>query len=361
MSLSNLAIMSSESSNMASASGIASEMPSQSKTQFIYEGSDGCVYSFGGFPCKDPNLNKGHENDVMKIQKKSSYREHIAKIILQIDPRQEHLIIENSSCNIATFDPTLKNSNGDLCKKYQYYTSTIDGIFRDGKNVDLTGYFMKNGGDDLITFCDKNAKDPSLIGILLSSMCDILKAVRLLKVNRILHLDIKPDNITFDGKKSYLIDFGMALTYDELREKLLSPKPYYFRELLPPFLNVIGENMNYNAKAKHTGEHFINELVEMKHFGLGNYLLNNQHYILLYHEQAVNKAEYIKKVISLFDKIDSFSVGFAYVGIFRDLNIYNKLTIPTREFLQSMIHSNPEQQLDLDTAISKLEKIILNE
>jgi hypothetical protein len=62
---------------------MASSMPAsvtrQREPQFLFSGSQGCVYSSGGFPCTNPELNKVHENDIMKIQNVSSYKEHIVK------------------------------------------------------------------------------------------------------------------------------------------------------------------------------------------------------------------------------------------------------------------------------------------
>ena len=337
-------------------SSMPSSMASQRKPQFLFSGSQGCVYSSGGFPCKgQPELNKVHENDIMKIQDISSYKEHIAKKILDIDPNQEHFIVENSFCEIDTFNPNLENSYGDKCTIYRKYNE--NGIFNDGeKEVRLTGYFMKNGGEDLITFCDKKPKDSNLIYILLLSMYDILKAIKLLRENKILHLDIRPENITFNGKKSYLIDFGLALTYDEFIQKLQTDKGYHLLHHLPPFLNVIGTNTTYTKDNKN--EHnFIQELIKMRHFGKDAYLLNNRHYGTLFKEKEKDIDKYIEDIIKLIDKIDVFSVGFSYVLLFKMTNLYDKLPDKTREFLQYMIHSNPLQQLDLDTAITYLERI----
>ncbi len=65
--------------------------------------------------------------------------------------------------------------------------------------------------DDIEDYCDGDAKRIQRV------MFGIASAVSHLHTNNIIHRDIKPGNVLWDGKKAILIDFDLSTFYDEKR------------------------------------------------------------------------------------------------------------------------------------------------
>ena len=311
--------------------------------KFIAQGSQGCVYK-PGFECEDPNINIGHENDVMKVQDVSvpvnEYEQHIINILKEIDPRQIYFAYIEKSCKL------------NIDKFNKGYDCDLD-------IVNPIGYFMKDAGPDLFTIAEQGKKK-LILKYMIYWIRDILAGLILLQSREIVHGDIKLENITIDRetRKAKLIDFGISFKFSDV--DAIGLKNAY--PILPPFINICNEatrndlRSNISDKAKYVN--YASELGEKDFFrGLAGY----DYLVTIFNTYKQNPDAYIKTIKSdpsKIKKIDVFSLGYAFFNLIDWLDLYSMVNKYTLRLLEKMTHIDPNQQYDASAALEEAQRII---
>ena len=173
----------------------------------IGEGAYGCIYH--------PALNKdGSDSEdtkyVSKIQKNNRYAENekkVGDIVSKIDGYINH------------FAPILVKSKLKTTKIKKDVIKKC-AVLKEGKKNDSL-IIMKMeyiNGDDFIEYLIKNKGSLHIIKNLISSYTHLLTSIKLLTDSKIVHFDLKGDNILFNKDKEVpiMIDFGLSINMNEL-------------------------------------------------------------------------------------------------------------------------------------------------
>ena len=190
--------------------------------KFIASGSYGCAFKK---PVKCKNEANTVNNGVGKVFGRPEFADSekvIMSKIKKIDPKFTWTLPLLHSCTVDKFK---QSDDPDLCdhvvKDIRSYPQLI---FKDG-GVDLQAIIRK-------THQLTQDRKRKLFLSIFQSMVPVLHGLANLSDSNLIHLDLKPSNLLFDGKKLVVIDFGLLTNSTELYNKsklsLLSyDYPYY--------------------------------------------------------------------------------------------------------------------------------------
>lgn len=185
---------------------------------FVGTGAFGCVYrpafdyvvkinSNGIEEITDLQVLDGYISKIMKIHS-SQIEVEQNELINKIDP--EHLftlpILKALEFDTDIWNTIEKSSEIKKCKLFgnkKHGSQLINIIVKDGGTTHR--HLITNELTDMIYYL-------STIDIIYSSFNPLFTGLKLMYSNDLVHHDIKSDNITFDGVRSYLIDFGISHT-----------------------------------------------------------------------------------------------------------------------------------------------------
>jgi serine/threonine protein kinase len=292
----------------------------------IGEGAYVCVYK-PPIKCKDKSKYLGKKYIGKMFADKNQYLEEIEimKIIKRIDPKSIYTtkLIDNCNVDINTRD------------------------YKECKHVNLkrTNYHQiiyRYGGKDLC-YLLKSKYD---IFDILPGMIHLLKFLCILAKNGYVHRDIKESNILYEGKKFFLIDFGLMIpfrkVYDEDQDYVLQ----YNYEYYPPEFKIY-----YNSKIS---THFTS-IKDVYKFTLSdvkqNYIDTNimmdldkiKESIQSLYKQDIS-TEIIKGSLMYYvDKIDIFAYGMVMMKIVinSDNKTDNKTKLEVYDILTKCIDPSP--------------------
>ena len=174
-------------------------------TEFINKGTYGCIFHPSINTC---NGNMQNERDgeqyITKLQSvnSDSFEIEISNKIKSI-PNYEHFFAPViSSCEV-----TPNRINYNLIKTCKYMQNDFSEITSEKKYISSKIRYV--GKDSIEKYISK-IKNP--VEKIINMHLYLLDAIKLLQVNHIIHLDLKPDNILFDEIQSVpvIIDFGLS-------------------------------------------------------------------------------------------------------------------------------------------------------
>jgi serine/threonine protein kinase len=322
--------------------------------KFVSSGSYGCVNDPPVKCSGDTTRHKSYYGDSVGkyfTNEQSAQQEfEINEQISKIDPSHEWTLPLMKKCIITKFDTGdepekchLIRQRGDTHKKY------IQLIY-------------KNGGDDLYNTIVKHRTTSEsfkreLFLKFFKQLKPIIKGLKELNQRKYAHLDIKPTNMMYDGKKIYVIDFGLLQNPENLyknpNEKyLMFQYPYY-----PPEFKFYGNwikkrrsfaslSNQFIASFKHTYPEYNFKTI------WPNYRsdLLQFYYIVGYKTDGFKSKRQMQKLfIEMSEKIDVFSLGYTFTEIFYKLIGVSKNTMETfliKMLLDDMIKLNPFERLD---------------
>jgi hypothetical protein len=122
-----------------------------------------------------------------------------AAIIRKVDPHEVFTIIPLGACQV-------RPRRADFGKNCDDIGPKLMRAMRDDHSSELPQLVVRNGGKDLD---DKTVRALPLRSVLIS-MTPVVKGLIALKAAGVVHADIKPGNIVYQGGVSKLIDFGMV-------------------------------------------------------------------------------------------------------------------------------------------------------
>lgn len=325
---------------------------------FISSGSYGCV---NDPPVKcETNVDKNkkyYKNTVGKYFNRSSSAldEYKAQQkIKEIDSRSEWTLPLYKKCIISDFT---KLDEAEQCE------------YIGEKGEKYLQLIFKNGGVDLDTIIDRFSTSSNEIKMkqflkVFKVIKPVLKGLKILNERGYCHLDIKPGNILFDGKKLSVIDFGLLTKSENIykstsQQFLLFSYPYY-----PPEFKLFGQWLNKKDKMKKNT--FINSFKKNIDTSDANIIwpefdenLSHFHAILSHHTDNFTSTTLMEKeFLSFKEKIDIYSFGFTLLEFYQSMIVRdNMITLLIHNLLLKMIKLNPYERIYWDKIIEEYEMI----
>lgn len=336
----------------------------------IGEGSYGCIYH--------PAINKdGSETDnkkyVSKIQKNNKYANNekvIGELITKIDGYINH------------FAPIIKKELLKTTKIKKDFFKECSALKESSKNESLIIMKMEYiNGDDFIEYLIKNKGSIDIVKNLISSYTHLLTSIKLLTDAKIIHYDLKGDNILFNKDKEIpiMIDFGLSINMNELINQSISV------EKLKKFFYVYGADyyvwpieVHYLCFILHVNENpsreDINKICD--EFVKENVALTlnfSNSFIKSYKKKCVkileelntyDFASRINKVLSYWYTWDNYALSIIYLLFVYYLNINgylkNDLIIYFSEMLLTNINPDSSERLNVVETKSKFTEFLYN-
>lgn len=187
----------------------------------------------------------------------------------------------------------------------------------------------KDGGMDLYDYI--NDRKPKQFAKLIKNMKFVCRGIKMLIDNKLVHQDIKLENLVFNEEKLYLIDFGLMATFDKVYKQKEFLK-FDYLPFPPEYKFVIFKNFK-NIFLKHLKSHQIFRLIKKIY---PNYMDD----------------------LSLIDsvdasKIDIYSLGIVLLHLYR---WYGKTHKTLEKLILGMICFDHKKRWDIQTCISYLDK-----
>jgi len=323
--------------------------------KYISHGTDGCIIR-GHLECSDKDINQyymKHKNKytIMKIRDQISdvYIVDVIHILNKIDSKQLYFIYEHLMEGykyIYMMDCEVLGYNSDLCDL------EIEKPF---------GYIMADGGIDLDTYFT----DITNINIhyMFNILTKIIKLLQILQKYKIIHKDLKLQNILIDNKQCIrIIDFNLSFVVNKKLDILdhmhSYAKPITNEDVIypvhPPFLNVL-----YN-KDMTDEEHNYYYKISYDYYYSRLKLSNNDYYKTLLDMAHNYKSDYLALINKYLFNIDIFSIGYCFLHYcekYIDKLKEDKLYEPVCELLRGMANVQPDYQYNLKDTILRINSI----
>ena len=192
-------------------------------SNLLSQGGFGCVY-YPGLKCDNEDDNKKNDNDkfVTKLQKKNFTSNNELNIGLTIKKSEYYKffflpVVSQCPVNIKVYK-----------KKYEEQLKECDVIKDDDKKYMLMKIpYVKNKPVVEAIFNETNDKRHLMISIM-ELYTASLKAIGILIEKKIVHFDLKSDNILYDTQINHMkiIDFGLSIPIEKLQKENL--KDYFY-------------------------------------------------------------------------------------------------------------------------------------
>ena len=336
----------------------------------IGEGSYGCIYH--------PAINKdGSETDnkkyVSKIQKNNKYANNekiIGELITKIDGYINH------------FAPVVKKELLKTTKIKKDFFKECSALKDSNKNDSLIIMKMEYiNGDDFIEYLINNKGSIDIVKNLISSYTHLLTSIKLLTDAKLIHYDLKGDNILFNKDKEIpiMIDFGLSINMNELINQSIS------MEKLKKYFYVYGADyyvwpieVHYLCYILHVNENpsredinkicdeFVKENVALT-LNFSNSFIQGYKKKCVKILEGLNTYDFasrINKVLSYWYTWDNYALSIIYLLFVYYLNINgylkNDLIIYFSEILLTNINPDSTERLNVVETKSKFTEFLYN-
>jgi len=221
---------------------------------------------------------------------------------------------------IASKIQKLNSSNKFSIPFYQTCPENLEIIYGDG-GKDLSEYLI----------AIKPANRSKELPAIMTKMKNLLEGINTLLENGYVHQDIKSQNIVYNGKNIYLIDFGLMIKKSELYKNDSFLK-YTYLAFPPEF------------KRHYYGKNFIPEFFK----NIGPTYLK---FIKIIYPNYLRDLESLKSLASYpANKMDVYSLGMVIMEVYTHYK-YRNDTIES--LIQDMICFNPAKRLTADAILKK--------
>ena len=336
----------------------------------IGEGSYGCIYH--------PAINKdGSETDnkkyVSKIQKNNKYANNektMGELITKIDGYINH------------FAPIIKKELLKTTKIKKDFFKECSALKDSGKNNSLIIMKMEYiNGDDFIEYLIKNKGSIDIVKNLISSYTHLLTSIKLLTDAKIIHYDLKGDNILFNKDKEIpiMIDFGLSINMNELINQSISIEKlkkyfyvygadYYVWPIEVHYLCYI-LHVNENPSSEDINkicDEFVKENVALT-LNFSNSFIKSYKKKCVKILEGLNTHDFgsrVNKVLSYWYTWDNYALSIIYLLFVYYLNINgylkNDLIIYFSEMLLTNINPDSSERLNVVETKSKFTEFLYN-
>jgi serine/threonine protein kinase len=328
----------------------------------IAEGGYGCVY----YPEMDKDGKKtDNKNYVSKLQLKNMFQTKneiaIGKILNEVNNGELFFSAVNSASNIniAKINKELANSC-DMIKNYKSDQFILLRIKYIGKN-NFQEYFL-------------NLKDnKNAFLYLIETYKRLLSGIDILNKKKLVHFDLKDNNIMFSESKiiPIIIDFGLSIRLEIVKKNLdkyfyVYAPDYYYWPLEVHYINYL-----INIDPNPTKDDIITMAIM--------YVKNNKvledyfsiNFRKKYLENCLKVLEKYRKTKDIINKIlekantwDNYTLSLLYLKYLSFFNptgfVKNAFTTKFCELLLYNIHPNPEKRKSAEETFKDFQKIFCN-
>ena len=231
-------------------------------SKLLSQGGFGCVY-YPGIRCKNSKDDDDMNDYVSKLQRVNFNSKNEADVGLRI---KEDIIYKYFFLPVISECPvkmaSFSKDNEDLVSKCEVI-----------KNTDLNYTLMKiqytNNKPIMEEIFDELRDKKHMIVSILEAYTHLLKGIQYLINLKIVHFDLKSDNILYDSDMNHanIIDFGLSIPIDKITPEnmkeyfyLYAPE-YYLWPLEVHIINYLLHNLNEGEKAFDIAEKIADEYV----------------------------------------------------------------------------------------------------
>lgn len=194
------------------------------KYKLLGDGSYGCVIQ-PEVACKQNIVEIGKQskkNNVSKLflneDSKNAYlrESKLAKLINKWDPESNYFVAPTKLCK-TTIKEILKNPASKKCNDMPYYSKN-----EDLDSILINQIIMPNYGIDLVDYLqnyERINKRKLPLQKWIKLIKNILQGLIVLQRNKVLHLDLKNNNLLYDGEKVRIIDFSLVTSMENFYKK----------------------------------------------------------------------------------------------------------------------------------------------
>lgn len=282
-------------------------------------------------------LGKVFENSDAAIQEAE-----IQNIIQKVDPNNLFTVKYYGKCRIAGVNP---EDEIESCSK----------DIRVNKNIQLTYEYGGKALWDVIALYKGSNSNDKFFKLFLKFE-PLFRGVQRLNDMGYLHLDIKLENIVFDGTKLSLIDFGLMKSVKEMMNKLQKSLLSYDYPYYPP-------EFKFMSVAR-----TINPLTDFAKFKA--YFMRNFGVISIKDESLIHKelerffALYIYQNdnsldgTGMFAKSDLYSVGVTLTILYDHIvRADDYRTYIIKDLIKDMINCNPYERIGWDEVMRRMQEM----
>ena len=338
--------------------------------KLIAEGGFGCVFH-PGFNEDGDEIKEEKYATKIQVENESALNEvKIGKIISNLDGYINHF-----SPIIGVDDLKFKKFKFNKYKK----CSILKSRPKKKKFILMKLDYIK--GSPFIDYIIKQGNTIQLINNLIHSYNHLLNGISILTHNKVVHFDLKGDNILFDEfrKIPILIDFGLSILFDDINAistNTLFLNKYFY--IFAPEYYIWPIEVHYlcyilNEKNTCSNED-LNSIID-------EYISNNpaffnfsKNFMKKYKEKCFHQLKYYNRfesneriltILKYWNTWDNYALSILYLKFLRYLNIggfdNNKFTIYFSQFLLHNINPNPEERLSLDDTKYEFNKFLFDE
>ena len=343
------------------------------KNQVDYEKQQkgGALISEGGYGCIFYPSIKTKENHkfVSKIQKNnfdSRNEAYIGNILRNVPSYLNHFVpvIESEDINIKKIEDNDVNN----CTIFMKYKET--------PFINMKIRYV-NGSTFLEYIVNNKSSSFNFVRLLVNSYNHLLNTITLLIEKKIVHYDLKGNNIMFDNsnKLPLILDFGLSIKMDEIKKENLTKHFYTYAPEYSPwtlelhyvnFLLKVNPNPS-NKDLEEMASRFVNSETHPVSFIFSKKFIDNYEKTCLKQLKKYNKIPTLKrkldKIFTYFDTWDNYALSIIYITIFHFIyptfNKNNFIEIMIKILLQN-IHPDPEKRISVRDTVNLFNENLLD-
>lgn len=319
--------------------------------KLLSEGGFGCVFS-PGINCNGSIINsKKYVSKIQRFNKNARNEIKIGKILQDVKGFENHFapILKFCSIDVAK----VKDNDIKKCTVLKKH-STEDFV------VMKLNYI---NGMDFIDYIVEHKNSVQIISNLINSYNHLLKSISMMIGKKVFHGDLKGTNILFDLEKQepILIDFGLSVSIDDVKERnlktifyIFAPE-YYVWPLEVHYLNyILHENKEPTTEdLKKIAKVFTqNNKGLIKNFSpefLKKY--ENKCFIQLKQYEKLSIEQKIKTITGYWNTYDNYALSIMYLKFISYINMNKYEENDFIKFLSKLllinIDPNPENRLNI--------------
>lgn len=327
----------------------------------INQGGFGCLY-FPSINCDGTKSN--NKNSISKLQliNFNSINEiYIGKLIQKIPNFQLFFRPTLSFCKLSV----------DNLQDKKFKDCNLINESNNNKNFILTNQFYIDSISFNQIFSENIQQSGHQFLIFIETYRYLLYSLDLLVINKIVHMDIKKQNILYSRvvKNPILIDFGISIPIEKVNKKNI--KKYFY--VFAPKYSIWSLEIHFINYLLHKGELSDSKIKDI----LIEYYENNSAFSLFsnnfkenyinngfeYFKQFIGKSnkDTINRLIKYYYTWDLFSLSILYLNFLTSLNkdsLYSsKLISKFLELLLVNISPNPEKRYNTKLSLNRFERV----
>jgi serine/threonine protein kinase len=341
------------------------EKKTPSKLRVLGEGSYGCVVS-RPLECSGKETiisTKKGKKDVAKLfyeNDKYAAEVRLGKLVKEIDPSEERMLVPKKGCAIARKTLYKPENIGAIakCENIKSITSVNNTSY--GSNTENVWQLTMPYGGANVEEVLQRYKARISVRSLAKMMVPLFEALVMLKEKRMVHQDIKVDNVLLHHRKMILIDYSLMLPFEDIykesnyyrlkRRYRPFPPEYYMVSILMKHKSLY-KGMSRRNVMEDIADRYKAHLEKCQYYFFPYYTLNQLMEESNYGSLSVMVQSDYKKMREYTDKIDIFSVGTLITSVHE--HISRPMSNPDFvELMRGILHPDPRQRMSPEDALA---------